>query len=50
MKDYDYIKINSVNSFYLIINEVDGYVEEINGNEYLTLVFSTNKSKEVLTK
>ena len=49
MKDYDYVKINSVNSFYLIINEVDGYVEEISGNKYLTLV-STKKNKEVLTK
>ena len=34
---------------YLIINEVDGYFEEINGNKYLTLV-STDKNKEVLTK
>ena len=34
---------------YLIINEVDGYVEEINENKYLTLV-STDKNKEVLTK
>ena len=49
MKDYDYVKINSVNSLYLIINEVDGYVEEINENKYLTLV-STDKNKEVLTK
>ena len=49
MKDYNYVKINSVNSLYLIINEVDGYVEEINENKYLTLV-STDKNKEVLTK
>ena len=49
VKDSDYVKINSVNPLYLIINEVDGYVEEINGNKYLTLV-STDKNKEVLTK
>ena len=49
MKDSEYVKINSVNPLYLIINEVDGYFEEINGNKYLTLV-STDKNKEVLTK
>ena len=48
MKDSDYVKINSVNSFYLIIGEVDGYFEEINGNRYLNLVF-TDKNKEILT-
>ena len=49
MKDFDYVKVNSVNSLYLIMNKVDGYFEEINGNKYLTLV-STDKNKEVLTK
>ena len=29
VKDYNYVKINSVNYLYLIINEVDGYFEEI---------------------
>ena len=28
MKDSDYVKINSVNSLYLIIDEVDRYFEE----------------------
>ena len=28
MKDYDYVKINSVNPLYLIIDEVDGHFEE----------------------
>ena len=28
MKDSDYLKINSVNPFYLIIGKVDGYIEE----------------------
>ena len=49
MKDSEYVKIDSVNPLYLIINEVDGYFKEINGNKYLTLV-STDKNKEVLTK
>ena len=49
VKDSDYVKINSVNPLYLIINEVDRYIEEISRNKYLTLV-STNKNKEVLTK
>ena len=49
MKDSDYVKINSVNTFYLIVDKVDGYTEEKNGNKYLTLV-SPDKNKEVLTK
>ena len=49
MKDTDYVEINSENPLYLIISEVDGYVEKINGNKYLTLV-SPAKNKEVLTK
>ena len=28
MKDSDYVKINSVNPLYLIIEKVDGYIEE----------------------
>ena len=47
VKDSDYVKINSVNPLYLIINEVDGYFEEINENRYLILV-STYKNKEAL--
>ena len=38
-------KINSVNPVYFIINKVNGYFEEINGNKYLTLV-PANESKE----
>ena len=49
MKDFDYVKINSVNPFYLIISKADGYIEESNRNKYLTLV-STDKNKEVLEK
>ena len=49
VKDSVYVKILSVNSLYLFINEVDRYLEGINGNKYLALV-STDKNKEVLTK
>ena len=44
MKDSKYVKINSVNPLYVIFNKVNGYVEEINGNKFLTLV-PTNESK-----
>ena len=33
----------------MIVDNVDGYIEEKNGNKYLTLV-STDKNKEVLKK
>ena len=49
MKDSDYVKINSVNPLYLIINKVDGCIEEKHGNKYLIL-HSTDKSKTVLIK
>ena len=49
MKDSDPIKINNVNPLHLIIDKVDGYIKEKNGNEFLTLV-STGKNKEVLIK
>ena len=49
MKNSDYVKSNSVNSLYLIIGKIDGYIEEKNRNKYLTLA-STDKNKEVLTK
>ena len=41
--------INSVNPLYLIIDEVDGSIEESNGNKYLTFA-STDKNKKVLQK
>ena len=49
MKYFDYVNIHSVNPLYFIIGEVDGYIEEKNGNKYLIFA-STNKNKEVLTK
>ena len=49
IKDSIYVKINSVNLLYLIINKVNGYFEEINGNKYLTAV-PPNESKEKIKK
>ena len=45
IKDSKYVKINSVHPLYLILNKVNGYFEQINGNKYLKL-FPTNESKE----
>ena len=49
IKDSKSVKINSVNSSYLIINKVNGYLEEVNKSKYLTLV-PTNESKEIIKK
>ena len=49
MKDSDYVKVSSVIPLYLIIDKVDGYVKEKNGNKYLILT-STEKNKVLLTK
>ena len=49
MKDSDYVKIKSANPLYLIINKVNGHLEEKNENTYLILDF-TDKNKEVLKK
>ena len=45
IKDSKYAKINSVNPFYLIFSNRNGYFDEINKSKYLTLV-PTNESKE----
>ena len=45
----DYENIKTVNPLYLIIGEVDGYIEENNGNRYLTFT-CTDKNKKVLEK
>ena len=45
----DYESSYSVSPFYLIIDKVNGYIEESNGNKYLILA-SADKTKEVLTK
>ena len=43
----DYENINIVNPLYLIIGEIDVFIEESNGNKYLTFA-STEENKEVL--
>ena len=49
IKDLKYVKISSVNPLYLMFNKMNGYFEEINGNNYLTL-FATNDSKDGIKK
>ena len=44
-----YENISSVNSLYLIIGDVGGFIEESNGKKYLTFV-STDNNKKVLEK
>ena len=46
-KDSYYVKINSVNPLYLIINKADGYIKEKNGSKYLVFD-SVNENNEVL--
>ena len=41
--------INSVNPLHFIVDEVDGCIEESNGNKYLVFA-STDKRKEALKK
>ena len=48
-KHLSYVKINSVNPLYFIIDKLDGYIEESNGNKYLTLV-SPDKNEDTLKK
>ena len=38
VRDLNYATNNSVNPLYLIINKINGYIEESNGNKYLRLV------------
>ena len=46
--DIKYVKsLDSANFLYLIFNNVDGYIEESNENQYL-IYASTDKSKEAL--
>ena len=48
MKDFDYVKINSVNPLYFIINEADGsIIEGKSGDKYLVFA-STDKNKQVI--
>ena len=40
---------NSIKSLHLIINKINGYIEESNENKYLTLV-PTDESKDTLKR
>ena len=48
-KYLEYVKINSVNLLYLIIDKIKGYFEEINKDIYLTLVTNI-ESTEIKNK
>ena len=48
-KDLSYSTINSAKPLYFTINKMNWYIEESNGNTYLTLV-PTDKSKCTLQK
>ena len=49
VKKLKYVKINSVNPLYLMLNKMNRYFEENDGNKYITLV-PTNESKEKIKK
>ena len=43
----DYESIHSVNPLYFIVGEVDGYIEEKNGNKYLTIASTVKKQRSI---
>ena len=45
----DKYEINSVNPLYLLVHEIDDFIEEIEGSKYLNIAF-TDSNKEVLKK
>ena len=49
VKELSNVTINSISRFYLIINKINGCIEESNGSRYLTL-FPTDESKDTLKK
>ena len=49
VKDLSNVTINGISPFYLIINKINGCIEESNGSRYLTL-FPTDESKDTLKK
>ena len=42
--------INSVNTLYLLVAKLDGFVEEENGNRYLNISLTHNNNNELLIK
>ena len=49
IKDSKYVKIYSVNSFYLIFSKVNCYFKGINGNKY-SMLSPSNENKEKIKK
>ena len=49
VKNLSYTKINSVKLLYLIIDKINGYIEESNESKYLIIV-ATNERKDTLKK
>ena len=47
VKNLSYMKINSVNHLYFIIDKINGNIDESNRNKYLTLV-PNDRSKDIL--
>ena len=45
IKNLKYVKINCVNPLYFIIDKINGYIEENNGDKYLTLVPTDERKK-----
>ena len=45
----DEYKINSVNPLYFLVNRIDGFIEEKEGDKYLNIA-STDRNSEVLKK
>ena len=48
IKDFYYVKINSVNTLYLIISEVDGYIKEKNGSKYLVFDSGNENNENIM--
>ena len=48
MSLYEY-NVNSVNPLYLMINRIDGFIEEKHGDKYLNIA-STDRNSEVLKR
>ena len=45
----DEYKVNSVNSLYLLVHRIDGFIEEKRGNKHLNIAFA-DSNNEVLKK
>ena len=49
IKDLKYVKVDNVNSLYLIFSKMNRYYEETNKNKYLTVV-PTNGNEKIAKK